>query len=746
MYRAVPYALAAMAVFAIVAVMASPVDPNHIISVLGSAFTSAVDQSREFCRRTLMSIPFEYSLMDRARVLAVKQFHTVHHVAEEVLVRYIDGCRRFITNAIEGSHFFRSAKGSRLPQPSIESITYHPQPGSYPQYGSHFPHGSYAWGILPAGLHRDPIPNTSTLVFVVVTNLCTVVLCISIISAISISSAILAALRLVWRSTKGLVRLPARPKVTWETILQKFCHFLAKLAAGGFNMLVVCLASLMFCIVNTIVWAANLNIGFKLARLEIPPPQVIYRTLEDPRVPKLQEENRWLYNEVADKVALLESTRARYDTDLSQRDREIETLDDANMAQKAVILGQNKMLASIDMTRSIYDQLKEKEKRADDLQKEKDLAVEDKKQSEAYYSKQFGGQFETIRSLRWELKVEKQEHALLRKEHACCQGRLDSSEAMSKLHEKSQRKRIQDLEKSMASKEETLNALLKERDELINTQQKASQDLEARMKKQKERHVSQKKSEFAYLKREFYDELKERTKDCERSSAARKTAEAALEAERKGRKAAEDELTAEKVAREAAQQQAAADSKALEEAKAEVAKKEEQIKQKKDAHNSAKGKLNAEILARQSASQEIAWLTRRLATGRPSSDDKGTRTSKPPPSRGKIPPVSRNGAEVPDMRIFNFGSSTASGIFGVDPSPKPETPPTGPSLPELSRGEDTSDESSSDSSDIEEPEADNTPPAEGSPAEPASPSGEQPEPSEQPETPEQPEASEPTSA
>jgi hypothetical protein len=435
------------------------------------------------------------------------------------------------------------------------------------------------------------------------------------------------------------------PEVAWDTIINTLCHFLAKLAAGGMNMMCVCLASLIFCIVNTIVWAANVNIGFKLARLEIPPPQVIYRTLEDPRVPKLQEENRRIHNQVVDKDTLLENTRTRYDTDVGELEREIETLEGANLAQKAVIRGQLKMLASIDMTRSTYDQLKEKEKRAADLQKEKDLAIEDKKQSEAYFLKQLGDHFETIREVRWQLRVEKQEHALLRKEHACCQGQLDSREAISGLNIKSQRKRIQDLEKSMASKEETLQALLKEheeliasqkaakdafeeqlkeRDEIINTQKKAIQDLQARMNEQEESHASQKKSESASIKRKFDEEIKKMTDECNRSSdarkaaeemlktekEARKAAEEALDTERKGRKAVEDELTAEKEARKAAdeklkaaEKQSEADLKSLQNVQSVLEDFRAEYNVEKNAQNSTDQELMAEIKAREAAEQ-----------------------------------------------------------------------------------------------------------------------------------------------
>lgn len=765
MHRAVPYALVAVAAFAMLAFTISPVDTTHFLSGLTSAFTSAVDL---------------------------------------VVVPYIDVCRRFVTNAMEKSHIIRSAEDNLLPQPSIDSITY------YPQYGS------YAWDIPSTGLPLDSSPQPSTVFSLLATNFCTAILCISAYTAM-ITPVILRL------SFKARARSSAKPEVTWGALIEGNVHALGKLAAGGINILLLCIVGVFFCVVNGVVWAINRNIGFKLARLEVPPPQVIYRTLQDPRVPKLQEDNRSLHNSLADCQALLDNTRARYDADTKELKAENENLEDANQAQKVMLVTQQRRQASIDMTRPLYDQYKEQKKRADDNQKAKDRIVEEKKQAEEWYAKQLGDQYETTRKVKKDLRAEKEQHAELKGLQVYYQDQARNREYVSGLQINSQRKQIEDLEKSMASKEETLEALskerdqliasqkeamdsfksqLKERDELINAQNKAIQDLEARLKEQEERHASQKKSESTSVKRNFDREMKKRTKACELSSAARKAAEEELKVEREARKAADDKLKAEIEARKTLEEKLKVATRALKTAEWKVKDLEHDVVEEENQHGVTTRKLFAERKARKAADAEVASLKARQATVPPTvdkgtqtssptpsprktpsaSNDQGTQTSSPPPpprntppgspraippapfppspskvppfpprktaippcpnspppppparlpppeQRAKLPAKSRvrmmkstgesgekegpmpapkagNGAAVFDMSKinFNFSDAKAEGIFGGGPSPKPEIIiPTGLSLPEPD-------------------------PAEGSPVKPASPTGEQPE-------------------
>lgn len=465
---------------------------------------------------------------------------------------------------------------------------------------------------------------------------------------------------IVWLSFKARARSSAKPEVTWGALIEEHGHALGKLAAGGINILLLCIVGVFFCVVNGVVWAINRNIGFKLARLEVPPPQVIYRTLQDPRVPKLQEDNRSLHNSLEDCQKLLQNTRARYDTDTSELKAENEKLEDANQAQKVMLQTQQRRQASIDMTRPLYDQYKEQKKRADDNQQAKDRIVEEKKQSDEWYAKQLGDQYETIRKVKRELRAEKEQHAELRGSQLYYQDQARDREYVSGLQINSQKKRIQDLEKSMASKMETLEALskerdqliasqkedmdslkaqLEERDEIINGQKKVLQDLEARMKEQEERHASQKKSDSASVKRNFDREMKKRTKACELSSAARKAAEEELKAEREARKAVEEELRIERQARKTAEQKLKVAIRARRAAEEKAKDFEHEMEQEEDQHAVTTQKLSAERKAREAAEAEVASLKARPATI-PPTDDKGTQTSSPPPSPRKTPPGS----------------------------------------------------------------------------------------------------------
>jgi hypothetical protein len=715
MFLEIRWALVAMVALTIVAIMASPADlTQKIISDFAPTFTSTVYQAREFCRRTLTSIPLDNPFVDRARILALDHFNAIHDATRECLTPYIDGWRLFVAKAIEESEslseLFRPENNNTQLEPynpfqiSMESVTYACEPGWCP-----------SWGSPPfEAPPRRPelIPTVNTLVFVVATNVFVAILTSSIMSVLSITSAIfsatlsttltilaivLAALRLVWRSTIGRVRLPATLDVDWEEAIEKVCLCLAMIAAGGFHMLVASLASLVFFIVNTALWVANRDVGLKLASLEMPKPHVIYRTVNDPRVPKLQEENRKVHDQLASTVELLEHIRKQYDMDINQLDGEIEDLRHEKNRQKAVIVGQLKMMAKVDMTQSLYDQLKAVQNRIEELEKEKYLAAEAHKQTDAWYSKQLGDQFEDLRETRRKLNVAQDETESVRNELRCCQFDLESNNQIAGRSEKSLRDRIQKLEMTLASKEEGLNNLRKEhelvfashreamgsltqqikrRDEVIETQKNGLQGLEAHLKAQEELHASEMKSESAKWE-QAVNTLRD---DCEKNSNAGKEAEAKLEAETEARKAAE--------------QRSAALEKQLKEKEAMITFfKQQRVSQEAGPSNPPSSpQPSAPVEYRRTVvPRSVKWKL----TGGSGAENKGT-----VPTTGGH----KNGAEIPPMNSFNFGASTAQGIFGGGgPSPQPETHPTATSPAPPSNGEDTSAKAPSGTKEVKQP-------------------------------------------
>lgn len=656
MYRAVSFALAAMAICATVAMVASHVDATRITSALGSSFTSVAGLSHNFFRRNLTSIHLDFSLVDRIRVLAIEHLHTAQDSAKEALIPFIDAGRHSITQAMKRYRFLRSADAPRLPRPSIESITYRPQSGPYPRYGSHPHYDSYPWDIPYCGPPQDPFETPSTVFLMMATSIITAMILIAIISAISTGSAILASMRFPWRCMNALlVRIASKLWKTWGTICEELIYSLLNLVASGFALLAVFSTTLLFFIGNFIVFAHNVDIGLKLRvppppSPPPPPPEVIIRYLADPEVPKLKRENHELYKKAKD-----------------------------NDDEK------RRLLAKID---GLNCQLEGEKKRGDYLKKEKDLAVEEKKESDAQSAEQLGDHRGTIRSLLASLGAKQDELTAAKKSHERCQELFNAKDEDCKYFvqrildlERELKALGTQLEKLLASQKEDgepLNKELQERDEIIESQKKTIQDLEARQKKQAEYYASQRKSETAYTKRAFDREMNKMKKACQQKSADHKAAEAKLKAEIGANKAAEKNLQAENAARKQA------------EAALEAERKD------RKAADSNVSEPNA----------EVALLKLKLAKERSLYYvDNGTQFSgpsivppphlreklpaKPPKSSGAkdVPSASQHssGSAVPDKNMFkmpssfNFGASSAEGIFGVDPSHKPETPPADPS-------------------------------------------------------------------
>lgn len=655
MRRAVSFALAAMVLCAIVAVVVSHVDTTQIMSALGSSFTSAADRSHGFLRRPLTSIHLDYSLIDRVRVLAIEHVHTAHNSTKKALVPCVDAGRHFVRQAMARYRFLRSADAPRLPRMSIESVAYCHQPGPYPRYGSHPQFASYPWDIAYCPLPQDPFDNPSTLCLMMATSIITAIVLIAIISAISTSSAILSSMRFPWLCVKALTdRLPPKPKknmnlkallvrlasklgTTWGTICEEFIHSLLNLVASGFALLAILSTSLLLFIGNIAVAAHNLDIGLKIRGPPPPPPppEVVTRYVADPEAPKLKMENQKLRKEAKDN-------------------------DDENLKLRTR-LG------------NLSYQLEGEKGRGDDLEKERNLAVEQKKESDAESAEQLRDQRDTIRSLLASRRAIREELAALQTTHASCQDRLNAKNGDCEYYMQrilaleddleAIRTQLDGLLASQKEDSEPFRKQLQERDKTIQAQENTIQDLRDQLEKQAEHHASQAKSESAYTKRAFDREAQKMRKACQKKSADHKTAEAKLKAETEAHKAAEQKLQAEKATR----------------TQAEAAL--EAVKNDRKAADATVSKLNA----------EVALLKLKLSNGRSLYVDHGTQTSGPPtilppphlrPTLPAKPPKSSggNGAAVPDKNMFkmpssfNFGESSAEGIFGVNFSHKPETP------------------------------------------------------------------------
>ncbi|KAI7786034.1 hypothetical protein LA080_004888 [Diaporthe eres] len=671
MHWVVLFALAAMALCAVLAATAPTVDTTYLTPEFASTFTFVVGLSREFCRRILMSLKIDHALMARARAIAVEQLHTFHLAGKALLTPYVSVCRHIITDAIEKYPLLRLAEEYLLPQPSYENLTFHAE------------RGACVWTKSSTGLPADFSPHTGTLFLLLATNVCTAVFCLSI------GATILAPLRIVWRSTKARVSPAGKPKATWETVLEDLAPVLANLAAAGINGLALCTTGLLFCIGNIVTYAASLDFGLLMKRSapQAEPPRVFYKTLPDPRVPQLEEKARKLENEMKEKDKNFQAWHQENAATIHDLYGKNDVLEKANAAQKLILRGHMKMHGSIDLTRPMYEQLMETQQQRDNIQGDYNRAVEEKIEMQNDFWKQLSDKCEDMRLLKKSLRAQKEEHAALLRSQEYLQDRASRGDEVARVQIEFQKGRIQELEKLMASQKETLEARIKElhelvtsheatiksleaqlkqRDEANNTQKEAKQALEARIKEQDARHSSEQKSQKAHLMKGFEREKKKLVDLSRLSSEARKaaeekykaadearkvadeareTAEQARKTEEEARKTAEKDSAASLEARKAAEDACKVAEEKLEAAEkalkaAEDARKaaEEESAANLKALQAAEESLKVSEEARKAAEDESASLREQLAN-RPPSHDKGTQASSPPPSPSKAAPI-----------------------------------------------------------------------------------------------------------
>lgn len=639
---------------------------TSVISLVTSSFNSAIGLSLEFGRRILTTVSIDHALKVRARDFAIEQIHTFHHAAKALLVPYISVCRHIVTDAIGEYPLLRLAEEYLRPQPS--------------------------------GLPADFNPHTDTLFLLLATNFCTAIFCLFI------GAAILAPLRTIWRITKALASLADKPEATWQTFLDRLTPALAHTAAFGVNVLVFCGTGLFFCGYSIAMYAADLVTGYLMKRRasKAEPPKVFYRNLPDPRVPELEDQVCKLKSELEDKSSNWNSKFREDALTISGLMEENDKLENANMAQKLAIKKYWSMQASIDMTRPMHEQLMETRKQRDDAQGNYERIVEEKKAMETNLWTQLGKKVEEIRDLKFSHRARMEEYAALKRSQEYHQDRARKDGEASKLSIEFQKGRVQELEKLMASEKDTLDARvkellatiesleaqLKERDELIKTQKEAIQSLEAQKKELETRHLSEQKAQKAHLMEAFERERSKLTNLSRLSSEARKAAEEKYKAADEARKAADEaheaaeqarkteeearkiaekdsaaNLEARKTAEEA--YKAAEEKRKVAEGALEAAEKahraaEEESAANLKALNAAQEALKIAEEARKAAEDESASLRVRLAN-RPPSHDKGTQASSPPPS--------------PRMKTPGSPSTTPS---GSPPSSPRKTPPSSP--------------------------------------------------------------------
>lgn len=665
MHWVVLFALAAIALWAVLTATAPSVDTTYLTSQFTSTFTFVVGLSREFCRRILMSLNIDHALKARARAIAIEQLHTFHHEAEALLTPYISVCRHIVTDAIEKYPFLRLAEEYLLPQPTYENLTFHAE------------RGECVWTKSSTGLPADFSPHTGTLFLLLATNFCTAIFCLSV------GATIVAPLQIIWRSTKARVSPAGKPQATWETLLEDLAPVLANIAAAGINGLAFCVTGLLFCIGNIVMYAASLDFGLLMRRAapQAEPPRVFYKTLPDPRVPQLEEKARKLEDEMQDKDKNNQACHQENAATIRDLYEKNDVLEKANKAQKLILRGHMKMHGDIDLTRSMYEQLKETQQDRDNIQGDYNRAVEEKIEMQNDFWKQISDKCEDMRLLKRSLRAQKEEHAALLRSQESLQHQANRADEHSRVSIEFQKGRIQELEKLMASQKETLEARdkelhelitsheatikdfeaqLKERDEANNTQKEAKQALEARIKEQDARHSSEQKSQKAHLMKGFERERKKLVDLSRLSTEARKAAEekykAADEARKvadEAREAAEQARKTEEEARKTAEQDSAANLEARKAAEEKLEAAEKALKAAEDARKAAEEESAANLKAlqaaeeslkvseeaRKAAEDEAASLREQLAN-RPPSHDKGTQASSPPPSPQKTPPGS----------------------------------------------------------------------------------------------------------
>ncbi|KKY34932.1 hypothetical protein UCDDA912_g05107 [Diaporthe ampelina] len=671
-----------------------------------------------------MSINFDSSLILRARVFAVAQLHTIHHTAEAFLIPYISVSRRIVANAIKEYPLLRSAEEFLLPQPSYENLTFHAE------------RGACVWTISSTGLPADFSPHTGTLLLLLTTNVCTAIACFLV------GTAIFAPLRIVWRSTNALVSLATKPNATWETVLEDFATALAHIAAAGNNLLVFYATCLVFCIGNATTYAANLDVGIERVLKRPEPraesPLVLFRTLQDPRVPDLEEKNRRLETELEEQANIAESSRRRDAATISGLIGKNDAVEEANKAQKRLILNAWEQMASVDMTRSVREQFNELKRNHDSLQGDHGRLAEEKKQAEKEFAQQLGERTDDIRYLKKNLRATEEENAELLRSRQSQQDQAGRSAEVSRVQIESQRQRIQELGKGIASQKETLEARIKEldeliasqnatmesleaqlkgRDEVINTQKEAMQALEVRIKEERDSHASQKRSSDASLRRNFDRELKKALKASQLNADARKTAEEARKEADEARETAEEVSADNWRAREAADEACKAAEEKFQAAGLA-------LKAAEEARKAAEEESATNLKACKAAEEESASLREQLAN-LPPSHGYGPQSSNPPgsprkktppgsPSRGPPPKPGNSRPPPPGLRPILPARSVRnpklnlSGNFGAKKEPVPEaskgpifpsmgnfefnfsngaspkTPPAGPSAPEPS--------------------------------------------------------------
>lgn len=658
MNRVLYLALAAIVLCAILSLTPLTINTNYLTSEITSAFTSAVGLSRQFLRRALVSINVGQALTKNARDFIVEQLHTCHHGAKTLVTSWISVCRHIITDAIEEYPIIRSAEEYLVPQPSYENLTYHAE------------RGACVWTYSSTGLPADFSPHTGTLFLLLATNVCTATLCFSL------GAAIFAPLRMIWQGIRALASLVAKPEATWETFLEEITPPLAMLAAAVAHGIIFCATATLFCVGNLIVYAADLDIGFlKRPAPQVEEPKVFYRTIADPRVKELEEDNRKLERELDEKTEIWHSNSMQDAKRISGLLGENEVLENANMAQKLVIKGYITMHSEIDLKRPMYDQYIEEKKRCRDAQQDFNRVTEEKIALQADFWKQLDERAQEIRALKKTERSYREQNAALSRSIEFHQDRANRGDEVSRAQIECQKKRIKKLEGLEASQKqilearvkelvdlvashkaniESLEAQLKERDELV-------QALEARIKEQEARHSSEQQSQKIDLMKGFEEERSKVVQLSKASSDARKSAEETAKAADDARKVAEDALKVADEAREAAEQARKAEEGGRKKAEDDLAANLEARKAAEEkSAASLKALQNSEVAlkaaeeARKTAEQDAALQKFRLGN-RPYSQNKGTQTSSSPPgspstkpagSSGKVPPPT-TGAPTP---------------------------------------------------------------------------------------------------
>ncbi|KAK2597597.1 hypothetical protein N8I77_012374 [Diaporthe amygdali] len=460
--------------------------------------TSAITLFQEFYHRSHGNINFDQLIQLRDRLLASEQVEAIHERAEALVIPYISVCRRIATDTIERFPALRSVDRYFLPRPSYENLTFHAE------------HGACVWTESSTGLPANFSPHVGTVFLLLATNACSIVL------SVFICFTIIASFQPIGTALKAVTSLVYWPKATCQTILEKLGYALLNISQVAVTIIALCATLLVFVISNIAMLAANhLDIGFKpkkvtrlVSHVDAAPKKA--KVIPDPLIEKLRLQKRRLEDELEEKIDLLYSNGMTHAAEMYQAHGENAVLEDANKAQKTVIVKLRNMLAEIGLTRPLHEQFKELQQKIKDLEEKLARTIEKGDLREKELLQRIQERDELISAQYKSLEAQSNEREELIRSHDIFEAQVKQREEIARLQKES----LQSLETQ-----------IKEHEEIARSQKKSIRSLEAQIKEREELFESEKKSLETSLQKKFAMKKKKLLAVSEANLEARKAAE-----------------------------------------------------------------------------------------------------------------------------------------------------------------------------------------------------------------------------